>query len=98
MVLTLALTPLPWVLRFRHNVESGSRVIRLAIFTGFQGPTRKQDRAASSGRRMTFIRDGVGGGMHLTPNTKMDRQHVECERLRGSTWATRGLVSFGASA
>jgi hypothetical protein len=36
---------------------------------GSQGPSSKQDRAASSGREMTFIRDGVGG-TYLTHHSR----------------------------
>jgi len=35
--------------------------------------------------------------MYLTPNIKMDRQHVECARPGGFTEPLRGFPSFGAT-
>jgi hypothetical protein len=80
--LRLTLTRLPRLLRFRHNVREGKTIylpksswlIRLAILTGFQCPSRKQDRAASSGRRMTFNCNGVGmSPTHNIKNSKAER-------------------------
>jgi hypothetical protein len=39
----------------------------------FSGLLKETGKAASNGRRMTFIRDGVGD-IYLTHNIKMDMQ------------------------
>jgi hypothetical protein len=77
-------------------IPSGSWLGRVTKLAGFQCPARKQDKAAPSGRRMTFIRHEVGG-MSLTPNIKMERWHTECVRLRHFAEAIVGFLPFGAS-
>lgn len=55
----------------------------------------KQDRVASSSRRMTFIRAQVGT-MSLTHHVKMKRQQPECVRLGPFAEAIWGFLPHGA--
>ena len=62
----------------------------------FSRPIGETDRSASSGRRFTILRDGVGG-VYLTHHIWKDRRHRKCVRLRSLTAAIRGCLSFAAS-